>query len=72
MLPSNLLRAKISRGKIIPLHIGLNPDTLALAERITGIYREGIGRRKGELLDRLRGVEEDGDQDFKLVRVCPA
>jgi hypothetical protein len=67
MLPSNLLRARISRGKIAPLYVGLDPDTIALAERITGIYRDGVGRRKGELLDRLREVEEGG-QDFKLVR----
>ena len=67
MLPSNLLRAKISRGRIRPLFVGLDSDGLALAERITGIYRDGVGRRKGELLERLKEVENEGN-DFKLVR----
>ena len=67
MLPSNLLRAKVSRGKIRPLYADLEPDTIALAERIRGIFGEGIGRRKGELIDRLREVEDEG-HDFKLVR----
>ncbi len=67
MLPSNLLRAKISRGRIRPLYAGLDSEALALTERITGIYRDGVGKRKGELLERLRGVENEG-HDFKLVR----
>lgn len=67
MLPSNLLRAKTHGGKIRPLYVSLDPDILALAERITGIFRDGVGKRKGELLDRLKEVEEEG-HDFKLVR----
>jgi predicted nuclease of restriction endonuclease-like RecB superfamily len=67
MLPSNLLRAKISRGRMRPLYVGLDPDTMALAARITGIYRDGVGKRKGELFERLREVENEG-HDFKLVR----
>ncbi|MDG6988082.1 MAG: DUF790 family protein [Nitrososphaerota archaeon] len=67
MLPSNLLRAKISRGKINPLYVGLDADTLALAERVTGVYRDSVGKRKGELIDRLAEAEGEG-YDFKLVR----
>ena len=67
MLPSNLLRTRISRGTIRPVFVGLDPDAVALAERITGIYRDGVGKRKGELLEALREVENEG-QDFKLVR----
>jgi hypothetical protein len=67
MLPSELLRARISRGMIRPVFVGLDADMLALAERITGIYRDGVGKRKGELLERLKEVENEG-QDFKLVR----
>ncbi len=40
---------------------------MALAERITSIYRDEVGKRKGELLERLRDVENEG-HDFKLVR----
>jgi predicted nuclease of restriction endonuclease-like RecB superfamily len=67
MLPSNLLRAKVSGGKIRPIYVSLDVDTLALAGKITGIFRDGMGRRKGELLERLKGVEDEG-HDFKLVR----
>src|SRR6266571_3286285 len=67
MLPSNLLRAKISKGRIRPLYVALDADALALAERITGVYRDGVGKRKGELLERLKEVENEG-HDFKLVR----
>src|ERR1700723_1784971 len=67
MLPSELLRARISSGKIRPLYVSLDAGTLALAEKITAAFREGIGKRKGELLERLKGIESEG-QDFKLVR----
>ena len=67
MLPSNLLRAKISRGKMRPLYVSLDADMLALAERVTGVYRDSLGKRKGELLERLAEVEGEG-YDFKLVR----
>jgi hypothetical protein len=67
MLPSNLLRAKVSRGRIRPIYASLDLDTLALAERITGEFRCGIGKRKGELLERLKEVEDEG-YDFKLIR----
>ncbi|MGD0477150.1 MAG: DUF790 family protein [Nitrososphaerales archaeon] len=67
MLPSDLLRAKISGGKIRPLYVNPDPGTLALAERITGIFSDCTGKRKGELLERLREVEDEG-YDFKLVR----
>jgi len=67
MLPSNLLRAKITKGKIRPLYAGLDANTLALSERLVGVFRDERGRKKGELLERLREVEEEGT-DFKLVR----
>src|SRR5436309_2472409 len=57
MLPSNLLRAKISRGTISPLYASLDFDTMALAERISGIFRDATGKRRGELMDKLREVE---------------
>src|SRR2546427_5636946 len=67
MLPSTLLRAKISRGTIIALYASLDLDPLALAERISGIFRDSTGKRRGELMDKLKEVE-DGGNDFKLVR----
>ena len=67
MLPSNLLRARISKGRITPLYVALDTESLPLAQRITGIYRDGVGKRRGELLEKLKEVENDG-HDFKLVR----
>src|SRR5712692_6496001 len=67
MLPSNLLRAKISRGTIRPLYASLDLDTIALAERISGMFSDAMGKRRGELIQKLRGVEDEG-YDFKLVR----
>jgi len=67
MLPSNLLRAKISRGRIRPIYASVDLDTRALAERITGKFTDGTGKKKGELLKKLKEVENEG-YDFKLVR----
>ncbi len=67
MLPSNLLRAKISHGKIRPVYATLDPGMIALTEKVTGVFGEGIGTTKGALADRLREIESAG-YDFKLVR----
>jgi predicted nuclease of restriction endonuclease-like RecB superfamily len=67
MLPSNLLRARISRGRIRPVYVRLDADATALAERVAGIFSDAVGKRKGELLERLTEVENEG-HDFKLVR----
>ncbi|MDA4116776.1 MAG: DUF790 family protein [Thaumarchaeota archaeon] len=67
MLSSNLLRAKISGGRIQPAYVTLDAGTVALAEKVTGIYMEMVGKRKEELLERLKEVENEGN-DFKLVR----
>ena len=67
MLPSNLLRTRISRGKIRPIYVALDGDSLTLAERLSRAYHEGIGKRKEELVDRLRELEDAG-YDYKLVR----
>ena len=47
--------------------MALDADTLALAGRITDVYRSGVGKRRGELLERLKEMENEG-HDFKLVR----
>ncbi|MGA2663467.1 MAG: DUF790 family protein [Nitrososphaerales archaeon] len=67
MLPSELLRARVSRGKIRPVFVALDGDGLALAERLTRTFGEGVGAPRGALLDRLREIEGEG-HDFKLVR----
>ena len=67
MLSSDLLRVKISKGSIRPLYASLDADNLALAERTIGLYRDSVGGRKGQLIDRVQEVEGTG-LDYKLVR----
>jgi hypothetical protein len=67
VLPSNLLRAKISGGRIRPTYVNPEPGTLVLAERITKTFSDCVGKRKGELQEKLRDLEDEG-HDFKLVR----
>jgi hypothetical protein len=67
VLPSDLLRARISGGKIRPVYANPDPGTIALLERITSTFSDCVGRRKGELLGKLRDLEDEG-HDFKLVR----
>jgi uncharacterized protein len=67
MLPSDLLRARISRDRIRPIYVPIDRDNLALAEKLSETYLAGIGKRKGAVLDRVREIEEEG-YDFKLVR----
>ena len=58
---------KISKGRIGPLYAALDADTLALAGRITNLYRDALGKKKGELMESLQQVEEGG-LDYKLIR----
>jgi len=67
MLPANLLRAKISRGTIRPVYVSIDPEALALAERIISDFRDGVRKRKGALIERLKEVENES-RDYKLVR----
>ncbi|MGQ9513841.1 MAG: DUF790 family protein [Thermoproteota archaeon] len=67
MLPSNLLRARVSRGHIFPIYAELDLGTLTLAERIVKTFEGSVGRRKGELKQRLREFEDE-DFDYRLVR----
>jgi uncharacterized protein len=67
MLPSELLRTRTSGGRIRPLYAPLDLEQTALVERITGFYRDGVGNRKGALIERLKEVENES-QDYKLVR----
>jgi predicted nuclease of restriction endonuclease-like RecB superfamily len=65
MLQSDLLRVRISHGKIYPTYATLNTDNLRLAERISDTFKQYVGRKKGELLDELKEFE---GFDYKLVR----
>ena len=67
MLPSELLRTKISKGRIRPIYVPLDSDNATLASEVTDVYNKCVGTRKGALIDNLFEIESQG-YDFKLVR----
>ncbi|MCP8303852.1 MAG: DUF790 family protein [archaeon] len=67
MLPSNLLRARVKQGRVYPIYAFLDENTLSLTERMVEAFRKGVGRRKGELRERLKVFEDEGF-DYRLVR----
>lgn len=67
MLPSNLLRARISQGKIQPMYALFDPNTLRLVNTITDFFSSNIGKKKKEILLKIK-LLEDKEFDFKLVR----
>ncbi|MCP8319194.1 MAG: DUF790 family protein [Candidatus Methylarchaceae archaeon HK01B] len=67
MLPSNLLRSRISHGRIYPIYVSLDVDNLSLVERMIELFSKSLGKRKGELRERLKEFEDEGF-DYRLVR----
>ncbi|MBI2185044.1 MAG: DUF790 family protein [Thaumarchaeota archaeon] len=67
MLPSNLLRARVSKGKIHPVYAPLEQNTLGLAEQMVEVYQRNVGRKKAFLIQRLKSLEAEGF-DYRLVR----
>jgi predicted nuclease of restriction endonuclease-like RecB superfamily len=67
MLPTNLLRIKISKGKINPIYVPINSDNMDLANHVIDTFKKGIGKKKRELQERLKLIEE-GSADYRLIR----
>jgi len=67
LLPSGLLRARVSRGRIFPIYANLDSGTLSLVGRIVETFRNSSGRRKGDLIRKLKAFEDEGF-DYRLVR----
>jgi predicted nuclease of restriction endonuclease-like RecB superfamily len=67
MLPSELLIARIQRGRIRPVYAKAEGDYVELASALIAIYEGGVGRRKGEIWDTVKGYEEAGF-DYRFVR----
>ena len=61
MLPSNLLRARVSRGGAMRL-LYASPDTTAeIVHGLIDIFRKCQGMKKGDLLEKLEEAESSGD-----------
>ncbi len=67
MLPSNLLKARTSRGKLYPVYAQLDPTIINLAERIIEAFDKNIGRKKKHLIEMLKQYEEEGF-DYRFIR----
>jgi hypothetical protein len=65
MLTSDLLVTKATKGKIEPVYALLDEDNLEIARSVIAVFEEHVGRRYGELVEELEGIEEI---NFRLVR----
>lgn len=69
MLPSQLLRARVRRFKLIPLWVKGSDEELNLAEELLRVFMPG--RKLSEIRERLEEIEETYEflgMDYKLVR----
>jgi predicted nuclease of restriction endonuclease-like RecB superfamily len=64
MLPKEHMRVFRRKGTIKPILI---EDNTSLAKTMISVYRDNVGRKRGELNDALSDCEELG-YDFRLVR----
>jgi predicted nuclease of restriction endonuclease-like RecB superfamily len=67
LLPSNLLRVRVSKGKVRPIYAPLDRNTLGLAEQMIEAYQSSIGRKKAFLIQRLKNFEDEGF-DYRFIR----
>lgn len=71
MLPAELLVARVARGRLLPLFLTMRDEELYVAEELLRVFEEHVGRRRGELEDRLSEVEESAFRlgvHYKVVR----
>jgi predicted nuclease of restriction endonuclease-like RecB superfamily len=67
MLSADLLKTRVRGDHITPAFVGLDGDSLALAEDIIRAFSDHTGRKLGELMDILEEMEDQGF-DYRLVR----
>jgi len=65
ILPSELLRVRRSKGKIISLYAG--DDKISLAKTLISIFEESVGKKYGDLSESLDRCEDLG-YNYRLVR----
>lgn len=67
MLPSDLLRVRVQRGRIYPIYAQIDSECLRLTEEILRVFTNSVGKKKGELEEKLKAFEDSGF-DYRLVR----
>ena len=67
MLPSSLLVTRRRRDKISPVYAQLNQANLGVARLLIQIYGDYVGKKKGELSEAVKGLEDLG-YDYRYVR----
>ena len=61
MLTGNLVRVRYSKSKVIPMYLDpTNPDLLETAENLLLIFRDGVGRSRGELEEEIQTLLGEG------------
>lgn len=68
MLPSDLLVARRYRDTIRPSYAKLTRENLGSANRLLGVFEMHLGRRRMELEEAVRGLEEESGRDYRYVR----
>ena len=67
MLPSNLLRSRISKGEIRPTMVPIDAENLKLAKGLVHTFEANLDVKKGVLLKKIKEIELDIGE-YKLVR----
>ena len=67
MLPSNLLLTKKRRDTIKPTYAQFTKENLQFANLLIQTYKEGLGKKKGELESAIENLENLG-HDYRFVR----
>lgn len=67
MLPSELLRVKIYRGKIKPIYAPINDENISVAQLLIDVFKRNVGRGKKNLLEEVQGYEGIG-YNYKFIR----
>lgn len=67
LLPLDLLRVRTRKGQIKPVYADIDAKNLELATKLLELFRNYVGKRKGELLERVSAYEMAGF-DYRFVR----
>ena len=65
MLTSDLLITRIHSGKIEPVYVNLDQESLDIASSVINVFERNVGRTYGELSEELGGLEEI---NYRFVR----
>lgn len=68
MLTGDLVRVRVAKGAVVPGFVDpASPRMVERAEELVALFREGVGRRRGELEEEVAAIVGDG-VDHKLTK----